>query len=73
MQLHRLTWWTRYDTEEPNLTDDEEDDDDITKDTDKSQENVKDNATNNFEPIEIETKPRTYTCMKISLLTIPHK
>ena len=28
-KLHRVTWWTREDVEEPELTDNESDDDDI--------------------------------------------
>ena len=47
-QLHRVTWWTRNDTEEPELTSDEDND----TDDDKNDENYE------LESLQDETKKR---------------
>ncbi|XP_060581833.1 sodium/glucose cotransporter 4-like [Ruditapes philippinarum] len=59
-QLHKLTWWTRHDKEEPELTDDEDDECKEKVDEQQISEDEAVAETKTFQSIEIESKPTAY-------------
>ncbi|XP_045202821.1 sodium/glucose cotransporter 4-like [Mercenaria mercenaria] len=58
-QLHRLTWWTRHDDEEPELTDNEDEEDNEIGELDTAETDIA--AATKLQPIEIEQDPATFS------------